>query len=63
MCVQLRPFHLGVLDNRDLVLPTCHSQSHFFLFFLFSWRIITVALSLKRIRVPCVCLLLLPSLS
>lgn len=36
MCAKLSPLNLGALLNRDLVLPTCHSPSHFSSFsFLF----------------------------
>lgn len=33
MCAKLSPLNLGALVNRDLVLPTCHSPSHFSSFF------------------------------
>lgn len=34
MCAKLSPLNLGALVNRDLVLSTCHSPSHFFPSFL-----------------------------
>lgn len=36
MCAKLSPLNLGALVNGDLVLPTCHSPSHFSPLFPFS---------------------------